>query len=85
MEYSLVHNRTTVDKGGVLSLQQVTLAVTEERGVVPRQVPHQRDISMAVRPGSAQDDVVVQADKIAADGIDPEEKPALWAGRLDTG
>ncbi len=64
-----------------MSLQQVTFAIANQRGVVPRQVAHQGDIRMAVRPGPAQDDPVVQTDEITADGVDPEQEPALGAGQ----
>jgi len=85
VEYSLVRDWLSIDKRYVMSLQQVPLAVTEERGVVPRQVAHQWDISVAIRPGSSQDDMVVQADEITTDGINPEEEPAFQTGCLDMG
>ena len=52
--------------------------------MVPRQVAHERDIGMAVRPGAAQNDAIVQANEIPSHGVDPEEEPALGAGRLDS-
>ena len=83
VEHGLVDDRLAVDERGVMGLEQIALAVAQERGVVPRQVAHERDIGMAVGAGPAQDDAIVQADEIAADGVDPEEEPALGAGRLD--
>ncbi len=82
VEHGLVDDRLAVDERGVMGLQQVALAVAQERGVVPRQVAHERDIGMAVRAGPAEDDAIVQADEVAADGVDPEEEPALGAGRF---
>ena len=35
---------------------------------------------MAVRAGAAEDDLIVQADEITADGVDPEEEPPLGPG-----
>ena len=38
---------------------------------------------MAVRPGAAQDDAIVEADEIPPDGVDPEKETALGTSRLD--
>ena len=85
VEHGLVDDRLAVDERGVMGLEQVALAVADQRGVVPRQVAHERDVGMAVGAGPAEDDAIVQADEIAADGIDPEQEPALGAGRLGPG
>ena len=83
-EHGLLDDRLAVDERGLMGLEQVAVAVADERGVVPRQVAHQRDVGMAVGPGPAEDDLVVQADEIAADGVDPEQEPALGPGGLDS-
>ena len=43
------------------------------------------DIRMAVRPGAAQYDAIVQADKKASHRVDPEEETALGADRVQPG
>ncbi len=83
VEHGLVDDRLTIDERSVMGLQQIALAVAQERCVVSRQVAHERDIRMAVRPGAAQDDAIVQADEIPSHGIDPEEETALGAGRVN--
>ncbi len=83
VEHGLVDDRLTVDERSVMGLKQIALAVAQERGVVSREVAHQRDIRMAVGSGAAQNDAIVQADEIPSHGVDPEEETALGAGRLN--
>ena len=53
--------------------------------MVPRQVSQERDVGLAVGPGPAQDDPIVQADEIPADRVDPEEEASRRPGLAGRG
>ena len=78
-------DRLAVDERRLVGAEDVAVAVADQGGVVPREVAHQRDVGVAVGAGAAEDDLVVQADEIAADGIDPEEEPAVRPGLTGAG
>ena len=69
-------DRLAVQERRVPGAEEVALAVADQGRVVPRQVAHERDVGVAVGAGAAQDDLVVEADEVTADGVDPEQEAA---------
>ena len=69
-------DRLAVDERRLPGAEDVAVAVADQGRVVPREVAHQRDVGVAVGAGAAEDDLVVQADEVTADGVDPEQEAA---------
>src|SRR5262249_23619100 len=68
---SLVADRPAVDERSLMGLEQIALAIAEERGVASRNIAHKGNICVAVGSGSAENNAVVHADEVAAYSVDP--------------
>ena len=55
--------------------EQIAVAIADDRGMLTREVAHQGHVGVAIVPGGAEDDAVVEADEITANRVEPKEVP----------